>query len=95
MNTFNLIEAIYGLTGLAMVFFYIPQIKLLAQAETMATSISIPTWSIWSLGNLTNFIYGYLKLGDIKFSILALLSGCCCSIILIIAVYKKIKYQNE
>ena len=67
MNTFNLIEAIYGLTGLAMVFFYIPQIKLLAQTETMATSISIPTWSIWSLGNLTNFIYGYLKLGDIKF----------------------------
>ena len=77
-----------------MILFYIPQIKLVAQAKTMATGISLPTWGFWSFGSLTNFVYGYRELKDMKFCTLSLLSGCCCLIILALAIYKNKKYKK-
>ena len=94
MSTFNWVEAIYGSMGLAMILLYIPQIKILAQASTAITGMSAPTWGFWSFGYLTHFLYGYSKLGDMKFCLLSLLSSFCCFIILAITLYKNRKYKN-
>ena len=93
MSAFNWIEAIYGTMGMAMILFYIPQIKLLAQTQSIVSETSIPTWGFWSFGNLTNFMYGHFELKDPKFCVLSLLSGVCCFIVLGIILYKRRKYK--
>ena len=94
MSAFNWIEAIYGSMGLAMILFYIPQIKVIAKASTVISSMSAPTWGFWSFGYLTHFLYGYSHLKDMKFCILSLLSSFCCLTILAITLYKNRKYKK-
>ncbi len=94
MSAFNWIEAIYGSMGLAMILFYIPQIKVLLKASTVLSGMSAPTWGFWSFGYLTHFFYGYTHLNDLKFCILSLLSAFCCFTILTITLYKNRKYKK-
>ena len=92
MNFLNLIEFAYALFGSLMVAFYIPQIILVTKAEHELKEVSLMTYACWTIGLFIYFLYGLYKVGDLKLSILSLLSSINCATIFFITLYKRKKF---
>ncbi|MEE2744136.1 MAG: hypothetical protein VYD54_09525 [Bdellovibrionota bacterium] len=95
MNFLNLIEFSYALFGSLMVAFYIPQILLVARAENEVKEVSLSTYACWAMGLFTYFLYGLYKVGDMKLSILSLLSSINCATIFFLTLYKRNKFGQK
>ena len=92
MNFLNLIEFAYALFGSLMVAFYIPQIILVTKAEHELKEVSLMTYACWTIGLFIYFLYGLYKVGDLKLSILSLLSSINCAAIFFVTLYKRKKF---
>ena len=92
MNFLNLIEFAYALFGSLMVAFYMPQIILVTKAEHELKEVSLLTYACWTIGLFIYFLYGLYKVGDLKLSILSLLSSINCATIFFITLYKRKKF---
>ncbi|MDC0254143.1 PQ-loop domain-containing transporter [Bacteriovoracales bacterium] len=92
MNFLNLIEFAYALFGSLMVAFYMPQIILVTKAKHELKEVSLLTYACWTIGLFIYFLYGLYKVGDLKLSILSLLSSINCATIFFITLYKRKKF---
>ena len=95
MDTTNLLDIAYSVSGIVMALFYIPQIKLVIKSQSNLKEVSLVTWGVWALCVFISFLYGLLVLKDFKFALLSLISSICCSIIFSITAIMRIKYKEN
>ena len=77
------------------VFSYLPQIAKVTRAPDRAEAISLLTWTLWTVSNVTTSVYGALIVGDnLLMSIFAANAVCCLAVIAIV-LWKRKCYDEQ
>jgi hypothetical protein len=72
---------------------YVPQILCVSRDRTGAASVSLMTWGLFCLANVTTVFYG-LSSGDRVLAGIFLLNAIGCVIIVALILEKRIKYRE-
>ena len=84
---------LYPIVPLVAFFGYIPQIIILVKADRAPKSISISTWTLWTITWLISFGYAIFSLNDPMFAFTCGMNVMAHMTIIILKVYKDIKYK--
>jgi uncharacterized protein with PQ loop repeat len=75
----------YATVNSLRVFSYLPQIASVTRARGRAEAISLLTWTLWTISNITTAIYGALIVHDeLLTAIFAANAGCCVAVIAVV-----------
>lgn len=71
------------------VFSYLPQIAKVTRAPDRAEAISLLTWTLWTVSNVTTSAYGALIVGDNLLMTIFAANAVCCLAVIAIVVWKR------
>lgn len=71
------------------VLAYLPQIRSVVQDKNGASAISLASWSMFALSNLSTMVYGYLVVADTKMAVIFGANAVCCAVIVALTVAKR------
>ncbi len=75
------------------VFSYLPQIAKVTRARDRAEAISLLTWTLWTLSNVTTSVYGALIIGDALLMAIFAANAVCCVIVITIVLWKRRRHD--
>ena len=75
------------------VFSYLPQIAKVTRARDRAEAISLLTWTLWTLSNVTTSIYGALIVRDVLLMTIFAGNAVCCVIVILIVLWKRKRHD--
>ena len=91
-HVFTLLYPVVPLVGLA---GFIPQISTLLRTQDTPSSISLSTWSMWTLTWLISFGYAVCAIQDVLFAITAGLNLIGHILIVGLTMFKRHKYRSD
>lgn len=71
------------------VFSYLPQIASVTRARDRVEAISLVTWTLWTISNVTTSIYGALIVHDQLLMVIFAANAACCAVVITIVVWKR------
>lgn len=82
------------MTNATLVFTYIPQIVDVWRCTDGALSVSLLTWGLWVLSNLTATVYGALVVRDTFFVFFSLVNLAGCAAVAAIAARRRVQWKR-
>ena len=81
---------LYLLSNAVRFFSYLPQIMVVWRCSDGARSISLLTWSMWSISHITATLYGVLVVRDAFFIFVSLVNLGGCAAVTVIAARRRL-----
>jgi uncharacterized protein with PQ loop repeat len=81
--------ALFAASNSIRVIGYLPQIHKAAIDKSGAASISLMTWFIFLIANVSTVAYALVNLSDFALAACFLVNGLCCVAILAIVIWKR------
>jgi hypothetical protein len=85
----------YMLANTGRVLSYFPQIAAVWRCRDGARSLSLLTWSYWTLSHLTTTLYAAFVVEDGKLAAVSLGNLSCCTIVVVLASMRRDKGQAQ
>lgn len=93
--TLQLIVWLYLLTNAARIFTYLPQIHAVWHCRDGARSISLVTWSSWTLSHLAALAYAQLVVFDQALSVISCINLAGCGITTLLAARRRLAWRRD
>jgi len=77
------------------VFSYLPQIAKVTRARDRADAISLLTWTLWTLSNITTSVYGALIVRDALLMAIFAANAVCCVVVIGVVVWKRRRHDEH
>jgi hypothetical protein len=90
----NTISFLYLLNGLVVIIAYVPQAIKLKGIKERPVNFSTATWSLWTYTAIVALSYALFVNKDPNFILVASLNLICVTAILLIILYKTLKYPK-
>lgn len=84
----------YATVNSLRVLSYLPQIAKVTRARDRAEAISLVTWTLWTISNVTTAIYGALIVRDLLLMAMFASNAACCVVVITIVLWKR-KLHDE
>ena len=73
----------------------VPQIAKVTRARDRAEAISLLTWTLWTLSNVTTSVYGALIVRDALLMAIFAANAVCCVIVIAIVLWKRKRHDEN
>lgn len=85
----EIIVWLYSISGIVLLFGYLPQITKLLADTTRSIAISLFSWWVWFAGSSISLAYGLLVLHDLPFILICLASVVCEAAVILLTIYNR------
>jgi uncharacterized protein with PQ loop repeat len=85
----------YATVNWLRVLTYLPQIAKVARAQDRAEAISVVTWTLWTVCNVTTSIYGALIVRDLSLTAIFASNAVCCAVVVTIVLWKRKRHDER
>ena len=85
----QLIIQLYGVSGMLMALFYVPQLRSVWTDAGGARSVSLLTWGAWTAAASVALLYALLVTQDSRMALAAGTNATGCALVLGISAYRR------
>ena len=85
----EILTAVYGATGAALLASYAPQIRSVWRSKTGAADVSLLTWCLWSMASTIAALYAHFVASDAGYFLLSLGNAAGCYAVAGLTAFKR------
>jgi len=90
----SIIDFLYSLIAIVAIIGYTPQIIQLWRSKTDSKDVSLLTWGIWMGTWIISLLYGVFELGDMKFTLVAIINLIGHVFIIVLTLCNRNRFKN-
>ncbi|HEX6267147.1 MAG TPA: hypothetical protein VFZ81_09655, partial [Burkholderiales bacterium] len=94
VNAADVLRTLYAVSGSALVLAYVPQILAVWRCRQGAASVSLVTWSAWSVASTISFLYAVWVVRDWSYGLVTLGSALGCYAVTALSVLKRLRHRQ-
>jgi uncharacterized protein with PQ loop repeat len=91
----QLIIQLYGVSGILMALFYLPQLRSVWTDMGGARSVSLLTWGAWTAASSVALLYALLVVQDVHMGLAAGTNAIGCALVLGVSAYRRARTRRQ